>query len=199
MSEQSKGNDPGSVWRNQPEEKVRVNMEQVVNRRAKELYSSSRLEILMSIGAALFLLGVVAWRIPPAREGRLEIGFAAVVAWVAISLFCFRRRIWRREPAPPDMIAAASLDYYRRELERRRDHLRNPWLWYGPLSLACLLLLGVLTGQTYSGYQPLRNALPLVILLAVWTGFGFWRRHLQARELQREIDEIETGGPAARL
>jgi hypothetical protein len=45
-------------------------------------------------------------------------------------------------------------------------------------------------GSTFSGYQPLRNVLPLVVLLAVWTGFGFWRRRDQAKELQREIDEI---------
>jgi hypothetical protein len=36
--------------------------------------------------------------------------------------------------------------------------------------------------------------LPLIVLLAVWTGFGVWRRHRQAKELQREIDAIE---PAA--
>jgi hypothetical protein len=33
--------------------------------------------------------------------------------------------------------------------------------------------------------------LPLVVLLAVWTAFGLMRRRRQARELQREIDEIE--------
>jgi len=40
-------------------------------------------------------------------------------------------------------------------------------------------------------FQPLRNVLPLVVLLAVWTGFGVWRCYRQAKELQREIDEIE--------
>jgi hypothetical protein len=32
--------------------------------------------------------------------------------------------------------------------------------------------------------------LPLVALLAVWTGFGLIRRRRQAKDLQREIDEI---------
>jgi len=40
-----------------------VNLEQIVNRRTEELYSSTRSEILMSIGAALLLVGVVAWRL----------------------------------------------------------------------------------------------------------------------------------------
>jgi hypothetical protein len=58
--------------------------------------------------------------------------------------------------------------------------------------LACLILTAiVIRGQAF---QPLRNVLPLIVLLAVWTGFGVWRRHRQAKELQREIDAIE---PAA--
>jgi len=44
-----------------------------------------------------------------------------------------------------------------------------------------------------NAFQPLRNVLPLVVLLAVWTAFGVWRRHQQAKELQRAIDEIEPG------
>jgi hypothetical protein len=40
-----------------------VNLKQIVNRRTEELSSSTRSEILMSIGAALLLVGVVAWRL----------------------------------------------------------------------------------------------------------------------------------------
>jgi CHASE2 domain-containing sensor protein len=192
MSEESKSKDPGALWRNQPEEKLAVNLEQIVNRRAEELYSSTRSEILMSIGAALLLVGVVAWRIAPARDPLQEFGFAAVIAWVAISLYAFRHRIWRREPPRPDTVAATGQEYYRRELEQRRDHLRNAWLWHGPLFLACIILVAVLAGKAFFVFQPLRNALPLLILLAVWTGFGFWRRRRQASELQREIDEMKA-------
>jgi hypothetical protein len=194
MSEPTGARDPGAIWRNQPQEELAVNQERIVNRRTGELYSNTRSEILMSIGAALLLVGVVAWRIAPAQGSLQELGFAAVIAWIAISLYRFRHRIWRREPARPDAAAATGLDYYRQELERRRDHLRNAWLWHGPLLLACLVLIGILAGKTFQGFQPLRNVLPLIVLLAVWTGFGFWRRRLQARELQREIDEIGRAG-----
>jgi hypothetical protein len=192
MSDETRGNDPGATWRDQPQEKLRVNLEQIVNRRAAELSSSTRAEILMSIGAAVLFVGVVAWRIAPAHDRLQEIGFAAVIAWVVTSLFWFRRRIWRRGPSRPDTVAATGLQYYRGELERRRDHLRNGWLWHGPLFLACMVLIAILVAETFRGYQSLRNLLPLVALLAVWTGFGFWRRRLQARELQREIDEMEN-------
>jgi hypothetical protein len=107
-----------------------------------------------------------------------------------ISLYWFRHRIWRRNASPPDAVAAAGAEYYRKELERRRDHLRNPWLWHGPLFLACAVLVAILAAETCRGYQDLRNVLPLVVLLAVWTGYGVWRRRRQARELQQEIDEM---------
>ena len=198
MSDQTKSKDPGAIWRDQPAEKLAVNLEQIVNRRTEELHSSTRSEILMSIGAALLLVGIVAWRIAPAQDRLRELGFAAVVAWVVISLYRFRRRIWRRDPARLDAAAMTGLEYYRKLLERRRDHLRNGWLWHGPLLLACMILIaiwtGIWTGSTFYAFHNLRNVLPIVVLLTVWTGYGFWRRRLQARELQREIDEIEPRG-----
>lgn len=194
MSDQSKGNDPGGIWRDQPGEERPVNLNLVVNRRTQELSSRTRSEILMSIGAALLLVGVVAWRLQIAHEGLLEFGFAAALAWVGISLYRFRRRLWRKDLPRPDAVAATGLEYYRAELERRRDHLRNEWLWHGPLFLASIIFIGVLTGRANLSFQPLRNILPLLVLLAAWTGFGVWRRRLQARDLQREIDEIAPLG-----
>jgi hypothetical protein len=77
MSDQTKTNDPGCIWRDQPEEKLPVNLVQIVNRRTLELSSNTRSEILVSIGAALLLVGVVAWRLEIAHGGLLEFGFAA--------------------------------------------------------------------------------------------------------------------------
>ena len=188
MPDRAGTQDPGAILRDQPEGRLTVNLEQIMQRRTEELYSSTRSEILMSIGAALLFVGVMAWRLAPAVERLQQLGFAAAMVWVVISLYRFRRRIWTRHSSPPDAIAATGLQYYRRELEQRRDHLRRAWLWHGPLILA--ILIAILTGNAFSGYQPLRNVLPLVVLLAVWTGFSLTRRHRQARELQREIDEI---------
>jgi hypothetical protein len=185
MSDQPKGTDLGLIWRDQPEEKLPVNLEQI-----QELSLHTRSEILMSIASALLLVGVLAWRLQIAHESLLELGLAAAIAWIIISLYSFRRRIWWRATSRRDAVAATCLEYYRTELERRRDHLRNVWLWHGPLLLASIILIAVLRGRANIAFQPLRNALPLIILLAAWVGFGIWRRHLQARSLQREIDEL---------
>jgi hypothetical protein len=182
--------DAGAIWRSQPGEEMTVSLNQIVNRRTQELSASTRSEILMSILAALLFAGVMAWRIEP--HDRLQwIGFGAVIGWVVISLIWFRRRIWRPELSRPDAVAAPGLEYYRTELERRRDHLRNAWVWHGPLVLACLVFVAVLTGRASPGLDRLPRVLPMVALLAVWTGYGLWRRRRQAKEIQREIDEIE--------
>lgn len=187
MSEEPRPKDLGAVWRNQPEEKLPVNLEQYTNRRTLELYSSTRSEIMMSIGAALFFVAVMALRFASGENRLQQLGLLAVIAWVLISLYWFRDLIWRKAPAQ-DALAATSLEYYRKELERRRDHLKNAWLWHGPLFLACMIFVATVMGKTV--YGPLRNVLPVLILLALWTGFGVRRRRRQAKELQREINDI---------
>jgi len=194
MSDQIRAKDPGAIWRGQPEEKLAVNLEHIVNGRTEALGSSTSSEILMSVCAALLFVGVMAWRFGPAPGRLQEVGFAAVIAWSIISLYRFRHQIWRRKPSRPDAMAASVLEYYRKELEQRRDHLRNSWLWHGPLVLACMILIAVLLGKAFPGVERLPSVLPLIVLLAVWTGFGLTRRRRQAKELQREIDEIEPRG-----
>jgi len=189
MSDQTQSMDPGCMWRDQPEEELPVDLNAIVNRRAEELASRTRSEILMSIVATLVLIGMVAWRLQIVHEGLMEFGLAASIAWVAISLYSFRRRIWRDTPRP-DAFAVTGLEHYRRELIRRRDSLRNAWLWHGPLLLALIVYLAVLMGRANVAFRSIENVWPLLILLAVWIGFGIWRRRLQVRDIQQEIDEL---------
>jgi hypothetical protein len=186
MSEDLESNDPGSVWRDQPEEKLPVDL----NRRTRELYSSTRSEILMSVIAALLLMAVVGWRFVTDRQHVPILVLAAGVVWVLISLYWFRDRIWGAPAPSGDALAATGVEHYRRELERRRDHLRNEWLWHGPLVLACVTLAAIAGGSIFAGWQRLESALPLVVLLAVWIVFGVWNRRRQANRIQSEIDEI---------
>lgn len=189
-------NDPAAIWKSQPVEEMAMSPEQMINRRTEALYASTRSEILMSIGAALLLVAVTALRFLQIANTLEEIGCALVVVWVAVTLYRLRGRIWRREAARPDAAAATGADYYRKELERRRDHLRDAWLWHGPLFLACVILAGIWSGWRFGlglGIlisRPLDRVLPLVVLLALWVGYGVRQRRQQAKELQREIDEI---------
>ena len=192
-SDQSSEKELGAIWRGQPEETLPVNLKQFVSRRTREFSSSTRAEIAISIGAALFFVAVVALRFAAARDSFQQPGvvaLAAVVAWALISLCWFRCRIWRESPAH-QALAVTCREFYRNELEKRRDHLRSVWLWYGPLLLACVVSVALFLGKTFPGFERLRTAIPLIVLLALWTGFGFKRRRQQANQIQREIDEID--------
>lgn len=164
-----------------------MNFRKFASRRTRELYLSTRAEILLSMGAILFFAAVLAWRIRWAGDRVPPWAWLAVIAWVLISLYRFRDRLWHKGTSWDDR-AAPALDYYRNELARRRDHLRNEWLWHGPLLLACLIFGASVVGKMMPGR--LLTLAPLFVLLVVWTGFGIWRRRRQAEELQREIDDI---------
>jgi hypothetical protein len=198
MSEESVRKDPGSVWREQPEEKRPVNLEEFANSRTRELYSNTRGEILTSVGAGLFFVALISWRFARVHD-RLPplgwIGGMAAIAWAAITLYWFRDRIGRASAPRWDALAATGVEHYRKELARRRDHLRNAWLWHGPLFLACVVLTGVVAGRAFPGFDRLGNALPLFVLLAVWTGFGIRRRVRQANDVEREIAEMDAAQP----
>jgi hypothetical protein len=189
MSEEKRASDPGALWRDQPQEEVAVELSQIVNRRAEALSASTRSEILMSIGAAVLFIAVMAWRFGRVDSRLFQWGFVAVAAWVGISLYRFRR--WSAQDRPRvDAVASAGIEYYRHELERRRDHLRNEWVWHGPLLLACFMLIAIVAGRAYPGMARLWSVLPLIVVLLAWTVFGFIRRLRLAKALQAEIDEL---------
>jgi len=191
MSEASKTKELAAVWKNQPEE-VPVKLEGSMSRRTRELRSATRSEIVMSVAAALFFVAVFAWRFASDRVQFPRVIFAAVAAWAVITLYCFRDRFRREDSPRKDALAVTCLEYYRTELERRRDHLRNAWLWHGPLLIACATFFAIMAGGEHPAFRGLPRVLPLVLVLAFWIGFGLVRRLRQASELQREINEIET-------
>jgi hypothetical protein len=176
-----------AAWLNQPDEEVPVDVEHIHGRRTWELFSTTRSEILSSIGAALFFASVMAWRFGSERDRLVPFGCIGVVVWATVTLLRFRNSIRPNTPRP-EALARTGLEHYRAELLRRRDHLRSAWIWHGPLLLACTLSAAALANRIVPGR--LWDALPVVLLLAVWATFGIKRRLSQAAELQSEIDEI---------
>jgi hypothetical protein len=142
---------------------------------------ATRGEILTSVGAAIFFVAVVGWRLAAAGQRIPPVGFAAAIAWALISLVWFRARL--RRPTP-EALAQPGLEHYRRELTQRRDHLRNPWIWHGPLVAGCLTLIAM------PAMQPLRTVAPMLIILLAWTIYGIVRRNRQAAALQQELDDL---------
>jgi hypothetical protein len=181
-----------AAWLNQPEEEIPVDIERIHRRRTWALFSTTRSEIISSIGAALFFAGIVAWRFAPERDRLVLFGCAGLIVWAAVTVFRFRNSIRRNTPQP-DALARTGLEHYRVELLRRRDHLRSVWIWHGPLLLACILSAATLAKRIVPGR--LRDTLPVFLLLAGYAVIGIKRRVRQAAELQQEIDEISGVSP----
>jgi hypothetical protein len=189
--EPTESKNAAALWKAQPEEKTAVNLENILNRRTAEMHFRTRAEVFISIAAALLLAVVLALRFGPGNPVE-ELGCVLVAIWVAATLYRSRARI-RRETARPDATAATGAEYYRKELARRRDHLRDAWLWQGPLFLACLILAAVWSNWRFTTFATWARVAPLLVVLALWTGYGIRRRLQQAKELQREMDELADG------
>jgi hypothetical protein len=166
-------NDWTAVWRDQPGAPTL--------RPRLSAGLATRSEILASIAAAIFFVAVVGWRLAAAGQRIPPVGFAAAIAWALISLVWFRARLRRPKP---DALAQPGLAHYRRELTQRRDHLRNPWIWHGPLVAACLTLTAV------PAMRPLTTVAPMLLILLAWTIYGIVNRRRQAAALQQELDEL---------
>ncbi len=104
-----------AAWLNQPEEEIPVDIERIHRRRTWALFSTTRSEIISSIGAALFFAAMVAWRFAPERDRLVLFGCAGVIVWAAVTVFRFRNSIRRHTPQP-DALARTGLDHYRVEL-----------------------------------------------------------------------------------
>jgi hypothetical protein len=180
-----------AAWLNQAEEGPAAEVNEMYSRRTGELLSTTRSEVIGSVGAALFFAGVVAWRFAPERDRLVQIGCAAVVVWAVVTLFRFQASI-RRNTRRPDFFATTGLEHYRSELSRRR----NVWIWHGPLWLAVAVSMATLAGRIVPGR--LWEALPILLLLAGWAIIGVRRRLRQAAELQQEIDGLTGGSPVER-
>ncbi len=181
-----------AAWLNQPEEAIPVDIERIHRGRAWALFSTTRSEIISSIGAALFFAGIMAWRFAPERDRLVLFGCAGVIVWAAVTVFRFRNSIRRHAPQP-DALARTGLEHYCVELLRRRDHLRSAWIWHGPLLLVCILSAATLTKRIVPGR--LRDMVPVFLVLAGYAVIGIKRRVRQAAELQQEIDEISGVSP----
>ena len=116
-----------AAWLNQPEEEIPVDIERINRRRTWALFSTTRSEIISSIGAALFFAGMVAWRFAPERDRLVLFGCAGVIVWAAVTVFRFRNSIRRHTPQP-DALARTGLDHYRVELlSGYRRSTRKAW------------------------------------------------------------------------
>jgi hypothetical protein len=93
------------------------------------------------------------------------------------------------EATPADAALSTGLQFYRREITRRRDFFRRVLLWsFGPVLLAIGTFILALVKVSDRGIFP--NAMPFMALVVIWIAAYFIIRMREQRELQRALDEL---------
>jgi Flp pilus assembly protein TadB len=190
MDDKSLPQEMGSLWRDQPIEPMTVLPEHFLKLRTANLSSATRAEILYSLGAAVFFMAVLAWRLRSTSDTVLLVGFLLLVVWILLTLYLVRKELWVNRDTDSSDISAASLEYYRKVLQKRRKHLASAWIWHGPFALSSLLLAVLMIRNAVLSLRRLESMLPLLLLLLLWIVIGIRQRRRQIREIQREMDEI---------
>ena len=115
--------------------------------------------------------------------------FIAGLSWVVFQLH--RKGSARNMPAA--MGTSTSIQFFRAELERQRDVVKNVWPWY----LAPLIPGFVVMTIGYAQARPQPAGLLSALLLDVIVTAVFlliWKMNMRAaRHLQRLIDELNAG------
>ena len=183
-------NDPKKIWQDQPMESIEISLDEI-RRKAQKFQTKSRLKVLAGMVIGLFLFVLFAHMSAEVPDVVPRIGWGMLSLWGLYCAYQTYKWIWPRKPAE-DTTLSTSLDFYRSELERRRDYERNIWRRSG-LTFCFLGLALALIPELIPALQTPRlllKAAPFFTLLAIWFVLFFYVRKRNRLKLQREIDEL---------
>ena len=187
MRDDSPANDPRSIWQSQPTEPSVMTLGKI-RQKVRELHTKTRRQLLGNL--AVLLMVVAFYGFGMKQFPTLQPLFVFPIAWSLAGLYFLNRGMWSAA-MPGDAALSTGLEFYRREIERRRYLFRRTLLWsFGPVVLAIgtfLLAIAKMAGRD-RGIFP--NALPFMALVVIWIAAYFVIRMREQRELQREIDRL---------
>lgn len=196
------GNDPRNIWQNQATEPFSASLDEL-RRKAKQWQTRARLKTLFSIILGVALSSAFARIAITGRDVIPRLGATLLSLWSIYFAYQARRWLWP-DRLEPHASASASLQFYRRELERRRDYNKHLWrragLTFCFVGLALMVLPGVI--KAFPTPRLLLNVVPFFVLLVAWfVAFFLMRKRQQGQlrleidkqaQLQREIDELRA-------
>jgi hypothetical protein len=194
MTNESSPSDTRSVWQNQKTEGIRMSIQEVRRKAEKferKLFWENALNYFVGlIGAAFITYCLVSHRYP--KDVLFRLGLGLIVAAVFYILW----QIHKRSPSrrmPKEMGIVSCLEYYRKELEGRRDHHRRFWKDIGPAIPGVVILWVAMARIHPSHLRPPGWVLTGVIIVSVLIVLYFWRQStVRARKLQDEIDKLDA-------
>ena len=167
-----------------------------IRHKVGELHAKTRRQMLANLVVPLVVVALCGFGMKQFPHPGLRSLFAFAIAWSLAGVYFLNRGMW---PVilPLDAASSTGLESYRREVERRRSLDGRILLWgFGPMVFAvATLIVLILTLGTESGMrlqQALLKMTPFLTLLAIWFVGFFVIRMRQQRDLQREIDELNS-------
>lgn len=176
------------IWQNQPSERVHMSAEAIRKRATKFERRMWRRNLRESIAAAVVIVGF-SYFFVTTHEVPYRITWALFIAgmiWVIVQLY----RKGAPKSMPADIGRATCLEFFRSELERQRDLIKDVWTWYLAPMVPGYVTLNVAFVVTRPSKWP---ALVLMDLFFVAMFIGVWQLNVWgARCLQRTIDELPS-------
>ena len=138
--------------------------------------------------ASVFVIVVFTYQFAMVHDVVARIAFGMIIAATVYVMWQLLTR-GAAAVAPADMGRVSCLAFYRLELERQRDLLRNVWRWYfGPFipGVALITVQSVISGPAKKAW--------FAVLFGVFAALLFWwigeRNRRGAARLDRQIQEI---------
>jgi len=185
-------NDPQKAWQNQPTEPFRMSSD-LLRYKAQQRQSKARMEAMLSIAGGIVLCALFAVSCYRAHTTPSCVGWGILSLWSLY--FAWQAYRWVLPPSlAPDAELGTSLEFYRTELEKRRDYGRHIWrrtgLTFCFLGVALVVVPPLL--ELRNNPRMLLNGAPFFSLLLVWFVIFLRRKKQNQRQLQRDIDELRA-------
>ena len=192
MANEPAMNDPRTIWQNQPKEPFKMSVDEM-GRRARRFQMKARFQVVYSIVVGLSICVFFAWNSIRAHELLSRTGFGVLSVWGIYAAYQAYKWIWPSNLLPGAPVST-SLEFYRSELERRRDYRLHVWRRSG--LTFCFLGLALALAPAFiaalDNPRILLNAAPFFALLAIWFLAFFYGKKRGHNKLQQEIDELRT-------
>ena len=181
-----------ALWRAQSTEVPAMSVS-YVRHRTGELHRTFRIRSWLEQGAGLLALAGCLVVMLMAPHPWVQSAAALILIGVAYGMWQWRRRTasFRTDPSES---SAASLSFYKRELERKRDIHRTLWRWYVlPMAPG---VVAMLSWNFFGDPQTRGTSAPWGVLgmLVVWLLFSLIYERYKAAQCQREIDALSALG-----
>ncbi len=185
-------NDPQKIWQDQPTEPIKMSLDEI-RRRMQKFQTKGRLTVALSFVIGLFLCVAFALTFAKMHELVSRIGLGVLSLWVLYFIYATYKWIWPAKLAD-EAALSTSLEFYRRELEKKRDYNRHVWRRSGLpfcfVGMALLIMPGLI--QALETPRLLLNTVPFFTLLVIWFVAFYFIRKRRLQKLQGEIDELKA-------